>query len=167
MDSSIKTLKKRIYICSPAPFEVEHILERECLDITWALGQSAISDEMIKEQYERVTLERYKKMVELNIHLAQELCRQAIEEGHAPFAPQLFYIRLVNDDEDYDISYGMAFLEFCDEVWASEEHGVTSNMIQELAYAKQANKQIRYLTGKVTWFQKKSPSPNRRFTLIK
>jgi len=44
---------------------------------------------------------------------------------------------------------------------------VTSNMIQELAYAKQANKQIRYLTGKVTWFQKKSPSPNRRFTLIK
>ena len=96
--------------------------------------------------------------VEGNMELARDLCRLAIEDGHAPFAPHLLYPGIVDDsnikDRELGITCGLCFLDACDEVWAYVGRGQTPGMAQELAYARNTGKRIRYING-LTFTQEK------------
>lgn len=53
---------------------------------------------------------------------AIELCKRALEQGHAPFAPHLFYPQLLDDnkltDRQLGLDAGLSWLVEADEVWA-------------------------------------------------
>jgi hypothetical protein len=92
---------------------------------------------------------------------ARDLCRMAIAAGHAPFAPHLLYPGVLDDskvrDRELGITCGLCFLDACDEVWAYVGRGQTPGMAQELVYAKNAGKRIRFFNWH-TVIQEKLPA---------
>lgn len=56
-----------------------------------------------------------------NLSNAINLCRLAIKDGCAPFAPHLLYPQMLDDnnmqERDTGIEAGIAFLEACHEIW--------------------------------------------------
>jgi hypothetical protein len=61
-----------------------------------------------------------KRVFKENIDAARDLCRRAVDEGHAPFAPHLFYTQFLNDastsDRERGLACGVKWLEACDEM---------------------------------------------------
>lgn len=70
----------------------------------------------------------YAGTIESNVKVAQAICRKAIAEGYAPFAPHLHYPGIVDDaipdEREKGIKAGLAFMELCNEVWAFVGNGV-------------------------------------------
>ena len=58
---------------------------------------------------------RYAGDIEHNTEIAKRLCRGVILTGHAPFAPHLFFPRLLDEQEaaqrELGITLGLAFME--------------------------------------------------------
>ena len=84
--------------------------------------------------------------IERNIEIAKKICRIAMNQGYAPFAPHLLYPRFVDDHDPEQrsagISCGLAFMETCSEVWAFTGSGISKGMQQELSHARKIDKTI-------------------------
>ncbi len=93
---------------------------------------------------------RYAGHIEANVRNAERLCRRAVEQGCAPFAPHLLFTRFLNDaapeERNSGIECGLAFMEMCDEVWAYTGNGVSDGMRREIAHARDLGKPVIELT---------------------
>jgi len=70
-----------------------------------------------------------------NAARARELCRFAIKDGCAPYAPHLLYPRIL-DDRQAGLVCGLAFLEVCDEIWVYADKGISEGMRGEIDHAQ-------------------------------
>ena len=79
----------------------------------------------------------YSGDIEENTRKAEEYCKHVIEQGHAPFAPHLFFTRFLNDslelEREAGIACGIEFLKVCDEMWVFG-HKITAGMQKEINY---------------------------------
>lgn len=86
--------------------------------------------------------------VAANVARAERLCRDVVDQGHAPFAPHLLYTRFLNDEvpseRDDGILCGLAFLAACHEVWVDDSQGISIGMTAELKAARELAKPIVY-----------------------
>ena len=89
---------------------------------------------------------RYSGDVEKNAEKALELCRLAIDNGRAPFAPHLIYPQFLDDASDMDRSIGIdcgkSWLESADEVWICIDDGISSGMREEIKVAQENRRPI-------------------------
>jgi hypothetical protein len=74
--------------------------------------------------------------IDYNVKVAQQLCKQAVYQGYAPFAPHLIYPQFLSDvsERHMGIDSGCAFMAVCDEVWRLKDE-MSPGMIQEINYA--------------------------------
>lgn len=84
--------------------------------------------------------------VEGNTEVAIRCYRQVIREGHMPVASHLLYPRMLNDripkERELGLSFGLALLKLCDEVWV---YGKPSpGMKREIEEAERLHKPIQY-----------------------
>lgn len=93
---------------------------------------------------------RFAGDVDRNIETARKLCRWAVEQGCAPFAPHLLYPQFVDDNKPEEreagIACGLAFMAVCDEVWAYVGDDVSDGMRREMAHAQRLGKPFNELT---------------------
>jgi len=70
---------------------------------------------------------------------ARELCRYAIDEGYAPFAPHLFFTQFLSDlsevERSQGIRAGLMFMQTCQELWFGVKHGLSEGMKFEIEHA--------------------------------
>ena len=89
---------------------------------------------------------RYAGNVDVNVAAAIEYCRKVIRDGYMPIASHLLYPQILNDnnptERELGLSFGLALLQMCDEVWVFGK--VTKGMDGEIEEAKKLKKQIRY-----------------------
>lgn len=92
----------------------------------------------------------YRGDIQANTARARALCALAIQEGHAPFAPHLFYPAILDDtvasERDAGIRCGIAWLDACNEVWATDGER-SDGMRAELERAATAGKPIVVRAG--------------------
>ena len=73
-------------------------------------------------------------------------CRRVIQDGYMPIASHLLYPQILNDnnpaERELGLSFGLALLQMCDEVWVFGK--VSKGMTSEIEEAKRLKKQIRY-----------------------
>jgi len=89
---------------------------------------------------------RYAGDVTRNITVAERLCRKAVEQDCAPFAPHLLFTRFLDDEKaserEIGISCGLIFMKDCDEVWAYIGDGISNNMRREMDHALNLGKPV-------------------------
>lgn len=89
---------------------------------------------------------RYAGHIAENTAVAERLCRKAVEQGCAPFAPHLLYTRFLDDEKHSEreagIACGMRFMEACDEVWVFVGAGVSDGMRREIDHARCLGKPV-------------------------
>jgi hypothetical protein len=89
---------------------------------------------------------RYAGDIPANIEAAVRCCRQVIAEGCMPIASHLLYPQMLDDDDprerELGISFGLALLRLCDEVWVYGEPSL--GMKQEITEASRLGKPIQY-----------------------
>lgn len=89
---------------------------------------------------------RYAGDIPANIEAAVRCCRQVIGEGCMPVASHLLYPQMLDDDDprerELGLSFGLALLRLCDEVWVYGEP--SPGMKQEITEASRLGKPIQY-----------------------
>lgn len=89
---------------------------------------------------------RYAGDVVANTTAAIGYCRSVIQDGYMPIASHLLYPQILDDknpaERELGLSFGLALLQMCDEVWVFGK--VTKGMAGEIEEAKKLKKQIRY-----------------------
>ena len=89
---------------------------------------------------------RYAGDVVANTTAAIGYCRRVIKDGYMPIASHLLYPQILDDknpaERELGLSFGLALLQMCDEVWVFGK--VTKGMAGEIEEAKKLKKQIRY-----------------------
>ena len=91
--------------------------------------------------------------IEKNTEAARKYCRYAVEQGHTPIAPHLFYPQFLDDKSEAEralgLQMGLQLLNFCDELWVftGEGNRPSSGMAVEIAYAEENLIPIRYMSG--------------------
>ena len=89
---------------------------------------------------------RYAGDVVANTTAAIRYCRRVIQDGYMPIASHLLYPQILDDknpaERELGLSFGLALLQMCDEVWVFGK--VTKGMAGEIEEAKKLKKQIRY-----------------------
>ena len=89
---------------------------------------------------------RYAGDVAANTAAAIGYCRRVIQDGYMPIASHLLYPQILNDnnpaERELGLSFGLALLQMCDEVWVFGK--VSKGMTSEIEEAKRLKKQIRY-----------------------
>lgn len=89
---------------------------------------------------------RYAGDVVANTTAAIGCCRRVIQDGYMPIASRLLYPQILDDknpaERELGLSFGLALLQMCDEVWVFGK--VTKGMAGEIEEAKKLKKQIRY-----------------------
>ena len=92
---------------------------------------------------------RYAGDVTRNTAAAIGYCRKVIQDGYMPIASHLLYPQILDDnnpvERELGLSFGLALLQVCDEVWVFGK--VTKGMAGEIEEAKKLKKQIRYFEG--------------------
>ncbi len=82
----------------------------------------------------------YAGEIEKNVAFAKEACEFTRQEGHAFFAPHLFYPDFLDDNipeqREQGLKMGITALDRCDELWVFGSH-ISSGMKSEIAYAQQ------------------------------
>jgi hypothetical protein len=75
-----------------------------------------------------------------NVELAKKLCGAAINAGHSPFAPHLFFTQFT-DDDNLGIELGQAWLRMADELWVYAENldACSAGMKVEIEFAEKLN----------------------------
>jgi len=84
-----------------------------------------------------------------NIQRAVEACLYVVRQGHAPFAPHLFYPRFLSDtgaEREEGIACGEAWLERCDEMWVIGSR-ISAGMRHEMDRAETLGKPVIQLVG--------------------
>ena len=82
----------------------------------------------------------------------RKYCRYAVEQGHTPIAPHLFYPQFLDDKSEAEqalgLQMGLQLLNFCDELWAftGDRHILSPGMAVEIAYAEENLIPIRYMS---------------------
>jgi len=73
---------------------------------------------------------------ELHCRYARRLCRYAVDEGFAPFAPHLLFTQFLDDVDAVQRSQGLragkVFLSFCRQLWFGVKHGISDGMKDEI-----------------------------------
>lgn len=86
----------------------------------------------------------------VNILNARRYCRFAVDTGHNPFAPHLFYTQFLNDalpeERKTGMELGLAFMTKCAEVWVFGEY-ISPGMEQEIHKAEARAMKVRYFTA--------------------
>jgi len=76
---------------------------------------------------------------ERNTAIARQLCKQAIREGYAPFAPHLLYPQFLDDsvpeERALGIRLGHEFMSTCGQIWLYADAGITDGMRQDIVEA--------------------------------
>ena len=89
---------------------------------------------------------RYAGDIPANTKAAVRCCRQVIAEGCVPVASHLLYPQMLDDDDprerELGLSFGLALLRLCDEVWVYGEP--SPGMKQEITEASRLGKPIQY-----------------------
>ena len=89
---------------------------------------------------------RYAGDVVANTTAAIGYCRRVIQDGYMPIASHLLYPQILDDknpaERELGLSFGLALLQMCDEVWVFGK--VTKGMAGETEEAQKLKKQIRY-----------------------
>lgn len=87
--------------------------------------------------------------IQNNCTRAERACLYVVRQGHAPFAPHLFYPRFLDDvgvGRNSGIACGLAWLEVCDEVWVFGSK-ISAGMQMEIEWAKVLGKPVVRLLG--------------------
>ena len=75
-----------------------------------------------------------------NMLYAQELCRFALDNDCAPFAPHLIYPGILDDENEAErscgIRAGLMFMQACQELWLGLRYGLSEGMNFELHQAQ-------------------------------
>ena len=124
-------------------------------DPTAGLAMSRIMKEYRQQQKKRYAdknrrkvyvASRYVGDVERNTMAAVTYCRRVISEGYMPVASHLLYPQMLcdsdPDERELGLSFGLALLRMCDEVWVFG--AISPGVAQEIEEAKRLKKQIRY-----------------------
>ena len=86
----------------------------------------------------------------VNEQAVRWLCRKALSQGFAPFAPTLFYQHLLEHESGPLRAMGMAcslaFLPHCQEIWVYGTQGMRPRMRKEMDVAKQLGIKLRLFT---------------------
>ncbi len=86
--------------------------------------------------------------VERNVEQARNYCRQISELGKIPIAPHLYFPQFLNDADPIErtrgISFGIALMCFCDEVWVFGDV-ISEGMGLEIEYANSQGKVVKYI----------------------
>ena len=89
--------------------------------------------------------------VEHNAKQAQKYCRQISELGKIPIAPHLYFPQFLNDADPSErakgISFGIAMMLFCDEVWVFGDV-ISEGMALEIEHANSQGKVVEYVGTK-------------------
>ncbi len=89
--------------------------------------------------------------VEHNTKQAQKYCRQISELGKIPIAPHLYFPQFLNDaapiERTKGISFGIAVMLFCDEVWVFGDV-ISEGMGREIEYANSQGKVVKWVGTK-------------------
>ena len=124
-------------------------------DATAGLAMSRIMKEYRQQQKKRYAdknrrkvyvASRYAEDVGRNTAASITYCRRVISEGYMPVASHLLYPQMLCDSDpgerELGLSFGLALLRMCDEVWVFGE--VSSGMAREIEEAKRLKKPLRY-----------------------
>lgn len=88
--------------------------------------------------------------VPVNILNARRYCKFAVDTGHNPFAPHLFYTQFLDDAQPQErrlgMELGMIMLTKCAEMWVFGET-ISPGMEREIAKAEARAMRIRYFTA--------------------
>jgi len=87
-----------------------------------------------------------------NVIIARALCLMALDEGHVPFAPHLYFTQFF-DESDFDqrqrgIRCGLELMLGFDLLWIYAVNGISDGMCQEACRAKKLGldyKEIDYI----------------------
>lgn len=75
-----------------------------------------------------------------NIAIAQTVCRVALLQGYAPYAPHLYLPNILDDENPHErkhgLQIGLQFLKECDELWAVGGF-MSSGMQEEIEFARE------------------------------
>ena len=89
----------------------------------------------------------FRGSVKHNIEQARKYCRQVSELGKIPIAPHLYFPQFLNDADPVErtrgISFGIALMLFCDEVWVFGDV-ISEGMGLEIEYANSRGKVVKY-----------------------
>lgn len=85
----------------------------------------------------------------VNVAVARELCRVAVERRKIPFAPHLLFPQFMNDNNPGERELAMFFnrilLAHCEAVWVYAAD-VSAGMRQELDWARSLGLPVKYFT---------------------
>jgi hypothetical protein len=99
--------------------------------------------------------ETAERTIEDNIHLAKWMCKKAILEGKAPFAPHLIYPLILDDNDSLCRNIGLEaakqFLRVCEEIWIPMNMLPSRGMEEEIAEARRCG--IRIVEININKFQ--------------
>lgn len=78
----------------------------------------------------------YRGATWVNTLIARALCRRALANGAAPYAPHLYLPDILNDNDPVEraagIQAGIEFLKMCHEIWIYTPAGISAGMRQEI-----------------------------------
>lgn len=91
---------------------------------------------------------KYAGNVSENLSAARRYCRQVIDAGYMPIASHLLYPQMLDDtvaeERELGLSFGLALLALCDEVWVFGE--LSPGVEKEINEAKRLQKPVRRIT---------------------
>ncbi len=80
--------------------------------------------------------------IENNVAFAKSACEYVMEQGHAFFAPHLYYTQFLDDSKpaqrEIGLEMGIETLKRCDELWLFGDT-ISHGMRKELEFAKKQN----------------------------
>lgn len=87
--------------------------------------------------------------IEGNIKKAIKYCRYVYDNTSCiPIAPHIYFTRFMNDElaseREFAMKAGLEVIKYCDEVWVFISDKLSVGMSEEVAYAKELNKEIRF-----------------------
>lgn len=96
--------------------------------------------------YRPITHKKKKYSTAKNITLAKNACKKAINLGHLPLAPHLYFTMFLNDDNEEErrqgLGYAREWIKASDEMWLVINHGVSEGMKHDIKAATNARKRI-------------------------
>lgn len=85
-----------------------------------------------------------------NIRLAREFCATAVDHGYAPLAPHLLLTQFMDDENPHQrhkaFGINKRLLRACNQLWVYQPR-ISLGMRQEITWARQLNKPIRYFNS--------------------
>lgn len=81
----------------------------------------------------------YRGDTEINIERAQRFCKMAVQRGHIPIAPHLYFTQFLDEnnckERELGMCYANALLKACDEIWVCGNK-ISEGMSREIELAK-------------------------------